>query len=87
MHCTSRLFKGLDDRRPNPKFGGAVTKILVSSQIAQQCHLRPVWASESLSCFPLGIRVFPLAKSNIITVLTCFVKEGDVSLASQFRAA
>ena len=48
MDCTSRLNKGLDDRRTNPKFGGAATKILVSSQIAQKRHLRAVWVSESL---------------------------------------
>ena len=49
MYCTSRLIKGLDDRRTNPEFGGAATKILVSSQIAQKRHLRPVWASESFA--------------------------------------
>ena len=48
MYCTSRLIKGLGDRRTNPKFGGAATKILVSSQIAQKRHLRAVWVSESL---------------------------------------
>ena len=56
MYCTSRLNKGLDDRRTNPKFGGAATKILVSSQIAQKRDLRVSesffasrWASESFA--------------------------------------
>ena len=34
MYCTSRLIKGLDDQRTNPKFGG--------DQIAQKRNLRPV---------------------------------------------
>ena len=41
------LIKGLDDRRTNPKFGGAATKILVSSQIAQKRVLRRFLDSEN----------------------------------------
>ena len=47
-YCTSRLSKGLDDRRTNPKFDDAATKILVSSQLRKNVICGPFWVSESL---------------------------------------
>ena len=49
MYCVFRLIKGLDDRRTNPIPDDVLTKIPVSSQIAQKRNLRAVWASQSFS--------------------------------------
>ena len=75
MYCTSRLIKGLDDRRTNPKFGGAATKFLVSSQIAQKRHLRPVLGIRVHFCFPLGIRV--LCPTSFLDIFGVKGFEGD----------